>query len=97
MKMVKNEVEENQDMYDESEAVSRGVITWKATPAEVDGRNPEDIVQTRHWQAADEHPPESLFKLWEDLGFNMIQQAWDRNFQTGALHNTSPMMVITDP
>lgn len=77
-------LEHGQDHYDEAAAVANGVRTWVATEEEVNGRTPEVIVRTRHW-AAPTGRPDTLFTLFEEFGFEMNRQAWDREFRDQAV------------
>ena len=66
----------NQDVHDQAAAAANGVTTWKASPNEVNARNPEIIMATRHWQAGADAPPDALLRLWESLGFSIAPGAW---------------------
>ena len=69
-------LEMNPDVHDQAAAAANGVTTWKAGTDEVNARNPESIVATRHWEAGADAPPDALLRLWESLGFSIVQRAW---------------------
>ena len=69
-------LEKDQDVHDQAAAAANGVTTWKATPDEVNARNPEIILATRHWEAGADASPDALLRLWESLGFSIAPRAW---------------------
>ena len=73
-------LEHGQDPYDEAAAVANKVRTWLASDAEVNGRTPEVIIRTRHWSAMEEWPAKILFNLFQEVGFEVFEEAWDRAF-----------------
>ena len=66
----------NQDVHDQAAAAANGVTTWKAAPDEVNARNPEFIMATRHWHAGADASPDALLRLWESVGFSIAPEAW---------------------
>ena len=70
-------LEMNQDTFDEAAAVANGVSTWKASTDQLNARNAETIIATRHWKAPANAPEDTLLKLWESLGFEITPQAWE--------------------
>ena len=68
-------LDEGQDMHDELACVANDVKTWRATKEEMAARNPEGILQTRHFRARPEQPRDHLLTLFESIGFDLFPGA----------------------
>jgi hypothetical protein len=82
-------LEMDQDVYDQAAAAAHGVATWRATAAEVEARDPEAIVQTRHWKAPANAPADTLPSLWQSLGFSISWTKWEATFDPGGPERAS--------
>ena len=69
-----------QDIHDQAAAAAVGVSTWMADDQEVNGRAPEEIMRSRHWQAPAGSHRYTLFQLFHSVGFQMLPEKWDRSF-----------------
>ncbi len=76
-------LEMRQDAHDVAAAAANNVNTWKATPEELANRAAETIERTRHWAVLSAAPTETLFQLWESVGFDLSKKRWESLFPNG--------------
>ena len=86
-------LDDGQDIHDDLAATANGVTTWRATQAEMAARNPEGILQTRHFRASPEQPRDHLITLFDSIGFDIFPGAREWALGEDATADATPERV----